>query len=124
MEVIEKRAGAHELIPRHGGSLLDRRMAVERIAEAVGSALKKSEVKGKGADFAFGETALALYGQLEDGSIRTLALQLTTDATKAQRAAALDALLGLGALGLVLSTDDGDEIDLSDAAAVRTWLGA
>lgn len=124
MEVIEKQAGAHEFVPRHGGALLDRRLPVERIAEAVGAVLPKSEVRGKGADFAFGETALAIYGQLEEGSVRTLAVQLTKDASKAQRTAALDALLGLGALGLVLSTDDGDEIDLSDAAAVRRWLGA
>lgn len=124
MEVIEKRAGAHEFVPRHGGSLFDRRLPVERIAEAIGTALARSEVRGKGADFAFGETVLSIYGQLEDNSVRTLALQLTKDATKSQRVAAVDALLGLGALGLVLSTDDGDEIDLSDAPAVRAWLGA
>jgi hypothetical protein len=127
VDVFDKLVGAFEVVPRYGGQLADRRISIDRLNEVIGAFLPKSEATGTGAVkgmVAFGETGLGVYATAEDGFVATLGVQLLTDATAKQRVAGLGALLALGALGLTLANDDGGELDLSDAAAVKAWLKA
>lgn len=116
-----------EVVPRYGGQLADRRISVGKLAELVTPFLAKSDATGSGATsamIAFGTTDLGLYAEVADGFCTSIGLQLRSGATPAQRAAGAAALHALATLGLVLGSDDGSEVDLADAAAVRELLKA
>ena len=106
MRVIDNLLGACTFVPPTG-ELVALGLREADIERAIAGALPRDTIdEGSAAgDFAFGDTYLGIWGEIDDGIVAILDLQYLDKATVAQREAAVGALVRLGALGLQLSTD-------------------